>query len=154
MMMKAWKSVAAACALAVGALSVTSDDADARHRWRHHHRGGDAIAGAAIGFAAGALLSGAIAPRYGSGYGYGYRHRPYYGYGYRPYHYGGYYDYAPGYYVTPGVVRVPRYRTAPVYYRSGLSAHQQRCLARYRTYDVASDTYVANSRGERRYCRL
>lgn len=32
--------------------------------------------------------------------------------------------------------------------------HVNRCLARYRTYDPQSDTYIANNRGERRQCRL
>lgn len=37
---------------------------------------------------------------------------------------------------------------------SGGSSHQQRCAARYRTYDPRTNTYVANSAGERRVCRL
>lgn len=161
MLTRTWKSVAAACTLAIGAITVAPDPADAGYRYRHHRSsGGAAIAGAAIGFAAGALIAGAArnrgygygyggyAPRYGYGYGYGY---PAYGYG-RGYGYARPY-YGAGYYYEPVPRRV--YRAPRVYsYRAGLSSHQARCLARYRTYDVGSDTYIANSRGERRYCRL
>lgn len=34
------------------------------------------------------------------------------------------------------------------------SSQAQRCAARYRTYDPRTNTFVANSRGERRVCRL
>jgi len=34
------------------------------------------------------------------------------------------------------------------------SGSVQRCAARYRTYDPRTNTYVANSRGERRVCQL
>lgn len=74
------KITAAITALAIGAASVmAATPADAR--WRHHRGGGG---GAAIaGFAAGAILGGALAAN-----------RPYYG---RPYYYGGSYAYSPGY---------------------------------------------------------
>jgi hypothetical protein len=82
-----------AVALAVGTVAVSAGDASAQrfgHRggWGHHHggwghRGGGWGVGA--GFAAGALLGGALASR------------PYYGYG------PGYYDGDPGYYAAvPG----------------------------------------------------
>ncbi|WP_182086738.1 BA14K family protein [Aureimonas sp. ME7] len=40
-------------------------------------------------------------------------------------------------------------------YRGGASrAQAARCAARYRTYDARTNTYVANSAGERRVCNL
>lgn len=36
----------------------------------------------------------------------------------------------------------------------GGNSQAARCAARYRTYDPRSNTYVANSAGERRVCRL
>jgi hypothetical protein len=60
--MRMTKSIAAALALTMGAISFSSV-ADARHRHRH---GGDAVAAGIIGFGAGAILGGALAqPRYG-----------------------------------------------------------------------------------------
>jgi hypothetical protein len=87
--------LAAGLALTIGATSLVTT-ADARHRWRHHH--GDAFAAGALGFAAGAILSGAFAPRY----------RYYYD---EPYYYD---DYPRAYYYDE-----PRYyRPAPrIYYR-------------------------------------
>ncbi|WP_168990531.1 BA14K family protein [Aureimonas flava] len=43
---------------------------------------------------------------------------------------------------------------APAYSGSVSRAKIARCSARYRTYDPATNTYVANSAGERRYCNL
>ena len=93
------KLFAAGLALAIGATSLITT-ADARHRWRHNH--GDAFVAGALGFTAGALLSGAFAPRYG--------------YYYDDYPSAYYYD-EPEYYYAPA----PRvyYRQAPVFYRQG-----------------------------------
>ena len=61
--MRMTKSIAAALALTIGAVSF-SGAADARHRYRHG--GGDALAAGIIGFGAGAILGGALSqPRYG-----------------------------------------------------------------------------------------
>lgn len=46
--------------------------------------------------------------------------------------------------------RGPAYREGVVVSRSQI----ERCAARYRTYDPRTNTYVANSAGERRYCNL
>ena len=60
--MRFTKPIAAALALTIGATALAST-AEARHRHRHHH-GGDAFAAGILGFAAGALLTGALQPRY------------------------------------------------------------------------------------------
>ncbi len=104
-------------AAAVGtAFVLAAAPAQAQH-WRGHHHGGGGSIGAGIaGFAAGALIGGAIAggPYY-RGYGpdYGYDYAPEYGYGY-----------APG----PVVVE-----------RSGGVAY---CEQRYRSYDPSSGTFL------------
>jgi hypothetical protein len=91
------KMLAAGLALTIGATSLVTT-ADARHRWRHNH--GDAFAAGVLGFTAGAILSGAFAPRYRYDY---YDEYPYY-----------YDDYPRAYYYDE-----PRYyRPAPrIYYR-------------------------------------
>lgn len=70
------KITACVLALAIGALTLGATSADAQ-RWRgHHHRHGGWGVGA--GFAAGALLGGALAsrPYYGPGYYGGYAAAP------------------------------------------------------------------------------
>ena len=63
---------------------------------------------------------------------------------YRPgfrYHYGGYY-YANPWWVAPGFglsVTVPVHPAPPIH---ASSAHVEWCLGRFRSYDVASDTYL------------
>ena len=103
----------AAAALA-GAVALAAVPAQAQHHhggW-HHHGGG--WGGAAAGFAAGAIIGGALGAASG----------PYYDYG--PDYYGYDYDYAPG----PVVVE-----------RSGGGAEAY-CEQRYRSYDPASGTYL------------
>ena len=69
--MRFTKPFATALALSIGALSFAST-AEAGDRWKRHHRhnGGEAAAAGIIGFAAGAILGGALSgPRYyGGGY--------------------------------------------------------------------------------------
>lgn len=98
--------------LAAAALAASAAFAAAPAQARHHHGGG--WGGAAAGFAAGALIGGALGAASG----------PYYGYG--PDYYAYDYDYAPG----PVVVE-----------RSGGSAEAY-CEQRYRSYDPASGTYL------------
>jgi len=97
--------VASGLALTIAAASLVST-AEANHR-RHHH--GGAFAAGALGFAAGALLSGAFAPR-----GYYYDNYP-----------RGYYYEEPGYYYAPA----PRvyYRQAPVYHRQAPGYYYDPC---------------------------
>lgn len=83
--MRFMKTLAAGLALTIGATSLVGT-AEARHRNRH----GDAVAAGILGFAAGAILSGALArPRYYE-----------------------YYEPAPVYRAPPPVA----YNQAPVYY--------------------------------------
>jgi len=105
--------------------------------WRGGWGGHGWWGGPAAGFAAGAIIGGAIAasqPWYGYDY-YGYS-PSYYGYGYDPGYnnygydpgYNGYYDYgyvAPGGYVTAAPGRDVGY-----------------CMQRYRSYDPASGTFL------------
>jgi hypothetical protein len=69
--MRFTKPIATALALSVGALTFAGS-AEAGERWkrhRHHDNGGEAVAAGIIGFAAGAILGGALSqPRYGYGY--------------------------------------------------------------------------------------
>ncbi|WP_245413559.1 BA14K family protein [Mangrovicella endophytica] len=98
-----------------------------RRYYRHHHGHGDAVAAGVVGLAAGALIGGALAdrgPRYYDGYD-GYPEGRVY---YRP---------APRYYIDPPVS----------------SSHTARCEARYRTYDVRTDTFIGND-GRAHACRL
>ncbi len=124
------------------------------HRYRHG--GGDALAAGAIGLGVGALLGSAIASRPYSDdrfYGEGYYGNGYYG--------GGYYG-RPGVVLEGPVVRERRtYRAARAYddyrparrIRSSGYSHAEACAARYRTYDVETDTYIARP-GVVRRCRL
>ena len=85
-MLKTLTGVALAGVLAVGAVTASSQQAEA------HWRGGGAVAAGVVGgLAAGAIIGGALAPRYG----YGYYGGP--AYGYAPAYYGGYYG-GPAYY--------------------------------------------------------
>ena len=79
-MLKTLTGVALAGVLAVGAVTTTTQQAEA------HWRGGGAVAAGVVGgLAAGAIIGGALAyPRYGYGY---YGAPAYYGYG--PAYYGG-----------------------------------------------------------------
>jgi len=89
-MLKTLTGVALAGVLAVGAVTTTTQQAEA------HWRGGGAVAAGVVGgLAAGAIIGGALAyPRYG----YGYYGGP--AYGYAPAYYGGYGGYygGPAYY--------------------------------------------------------
>ncbi|WP_061933545.1 BA14K family protein [Aureimonas sp. AU22] len=122
--------------------------------WRHRDRSntGDVLLGGAVGLAAGALLGSALSqPRQPE-----------------------YYAPAPGYYEPPPrpvyvappsyedtIPAPPRYyqpRQARYYddygtYTRGGGSHVERCLARYRSYDPRSDTYVGYDGYERR-CNL
>lgn len=111
--MRYLKPIATALAVTVGALSYTGS-AEASHR-RHGHGGGDAAAAGIIGFAAGAILSGALAgPRY---------YQPRYGY-YEP----------EVVYVEPEPVYV---RPAPVYYElePWTPEWYAYCEAKYRSFN-------------------
>ena len=81
-MLKTLTGVALAGVLAIGAVTASSQQAEA------HWRGGGAVAAGVVGgLAAGAIIGGALAyPRYGYGYG-GYYGGP--AYGYAPAYYGG-----------------------------------------------------------------
>ena len=96
--MRFTKPIATALAVTLGAATFATS-ADASHRRHNHRGGGEAAAAGIIGFAAGAILGGALSqPRYGHGY---------YGGGY-----GGYYE-PDVVYVEPAPVYV---QPAPVYY--------------------------------------
>lgn len=118
--------------------------------YRHHDRGfrgGDALLGGAIGLGVGALLGSALAqPRPAPGYVDPYYGRPVYA--------------APAYRApAPVYVEPPSYRdTYPAprtvrYYDRSPSGHVERCLARYRSYDPRTDTFVGYDGYERR-CNL
>ena len=91
-MLKTLTGVALAGVLAVGAVTTTTQQAEA------HWRGGGAVAAGVVGgLAAGAIIGGALAyPRYGYGYGGYYGGGP--AYGYAPAYYGGGYYGGPAYY--------------------------------------------------------
>ena len=100
-----------AAALAASVAFAAAPAAQARH-WHGHHGGG--IGAGIAGFAAGALIGGAVAAGSGPYY---YRGGPYYGgYGY---------DYA------PDVVEVPAGGGAEAY-----------CEQRYRSYNPSTGTYL------------
>jgi MFS family permease len=126
--MRFLKPVAATMALTVAALTFTSS-AEARHRHRHH--GGSAAAAGIVGFAAGAILGGALAqPRY------------------RSYDY---YEPAPVYRAPPPVV----YRSAPVYYANPepwTAEWYAYCDARYRSFDPSTGLFYGFD-GEYHFCR-
>ena len=76
--MRYTKPIAAALAVTIAALSFATS-AEARHRRHHHRGGGDEIAAGLFGFAAGALLTGALSqPRYGAPSYYYYEPQPVY----------------------------------------------------------------------------
>ena len=101
-------TIAAALAASVAFATVP---AQARWHGGHSHRGGGFGAGVA-GFAAGALIGGALASR------------PYYGYDYGPDYYG--YGYAPG----------------PVVVEGASGGSEAYCEQRFRSYDPSSGTYL------------
>jgi hypothetical protein len=110
-MMIAKKFSLAAAALGV-ALTIAALPAQAQHRWHRGYGHGGAVGAGIAGFAAGALLGGAIAGSryydYDDGYGPG--------------------DYSYGY--APGVVVAP----------SGGNAEDY-CAQRFRSYNPATGTY-------------
>jgi hypothetical protein len=128
--MRFTKIIATALAVTVGALTFTGS-AEARHR--HHHHGGDALAAGAFGFAAGAIIGGALSqPRY-------YEPAPYY--------------YEPGpVYVQPAPVYV---QPAPVYYgrpAPWTDDWYAYCDSRYRSFDPRTGYFVGYD-GDYHFCR-
>jgi hypothetical protein len=103
------KTTATALALAIG-VTAFGGSAEARHR--HHH--GDALAAGIFGFAAGALLSSALAPRY-------------------------YYQPAPVYAAPPVV-----YGPTPAYYapEPWTSDWYSYCSSRYRSFDPQTGYFL------------
>lgn len=112
---------------------------------------GRGYVGAGIGLAAGAIIGGAILnatqPRYGYGYGYGYDQ------GYNAHGYdNGYNAYGQGYGggYEPGYVEAPQYSYGQGYaprraYRQSYvvtGSDPAYCQQRYRSYDLASGTYL------------
>jgi hypothetical protein len=97
--------------LTIGATALAST-AEARHR--HHHGHGDALAAGIFGFAAGAILSSAFAPRY-------------------------YYQPAPVYAAPP-----PVYGPTPAYYapQPWTSQWYSYCSSRYRSFDPQTGYFV------------
>ena len=121
-----YRKAAIATAVALVTALAAATPASARGGW-HHHGGG--WRGAGIGFAAGALIGGALASRpYGYGGGYGGYGGPYYG----SYAYGG------------GPVVVDEGYAAP-------DRSDQYCSQRYKSYDPASGTYLGYD-GDRHPC--
>lgn len=112
------KTTAAALAFAIGATSFVAS-AVARHR--HHH--GDALAAGIFGFAAGAILSSALAPRY-------------------------YYQPAPVYAAPPVI-----YGTTPAYYapEPWTSDWYSYCSSRYRSFDPQTGYFLGYD-GNYRFC--
>ena len=130
--MRFMKPVATALAVTVGALTFATS-AEAGHRHRHHRGGGDAAAAGIIGFAAGAILGGALSgPRYGHGY---------YGGGYEP----------EVVYVEPAPVYV---RPAPVYYavEPWTPEWYDYCESKYRSFNPSTG-YFKGYDGRFHLCR-
>jgi len=138
------KPIATALALSVGALTVSTAEAGDRGRrhHRHHNNGGEAAAAGIIGFAAGAILGGALSqPRYGNGY---YDDR--------------YYD--DGYYAQPDVVYVQPRRVytqrRPPTYAYALEPWSPEwyayCESEYRSFEPSTGYYVTYG-GKYRFCR-
>jgi hypothetical protein len=131
------KPVAATLALAVSALAF-ANPAEAGHRFRHHHND---LAVGAIGFAAGAILGGALAsPRYSAPY---------------------YYEQAPVYvapspvYVAPEPVYVaPRVYPGPVYYsrEPWSEGWYSYCGQRYRSFDLRTGYFMGYD-GRAHFCQ-
>ena len=143
--MRFTKTIAAALAVSVGALSFASSaDARARH-WGngghhgshhgfhhhgHHHNGFNGGA-ALFGFAAGAFLGSALSyPCYGCGYGNGY------GYGY------GGYGYAPA----------PVYAAPVVVYQPWTPTWFSYCRGKYRSFNGSTGHYLGYD-GDYHFCR-
>jgi len=119
------------CAKATFASSAEAGD----RRWRHHrHNGGEAAAAGIIGFAAGAILGGALSgPRYYS--------RGYYDRGYYNDDYYGYYGEPDVVYVEPAPVYVqpqPVYRYAMEPWTPEWYAY---CDAKYRSFNADTGYY-------------
>jgi hypothetical protein len=123
------KSIAAALAVAIGAVSfATSAEAGRRH---HHHHGGDALAAGIFGFAAGALITSLAQPRYV----------------YDPY----YYQPAPVYAQPPvySYQPAPVYNTHPAPWTPEWYAY---CDNRYISFDSRTG-YFYGYDGEYHFCR-
>ena len=130
--MRFTKTIAAALALSVGALTFAGS-AEARdrdrgdHRWRHHdrhHHSGAPYAAGAFGFAAGAILGSALSqPRY-------------------------YYEPAPVYvaprYVAPAYVQPSYVYAAPSPWTPGWYAY---CEDRYRSFNPRTGYFVGYDGG-------
>jgi hypothetical protein len=129
--MRFMKPIAATLALAIGVVSL-STAAEARHR--HRHSGGDALAAGIFGFAAGAIISGALSqPRYP-------RYR--------------YYEPAPVY-IAPPPPRVYYYQPAPVYYggpEPWTPEWYAYCDARYRSFNLRTGYFLGYD-GQYHFCR-
>lgn len=131
--MRFMKPVATALAVTVGALTF-APSAEAGHRHRHHRGGGDAAAAGIIGFAAGAILGGALsAPRYGHGH-----------------HGGGYYE-PDVVYVEPAPVYV---QPAPAYYavEPWTAEWYAYCESKYRSFNPSTG-YFKGYDGQFHLCR-
>jgi BA14K-like protein len=115
---------------AVAAIFIAAAPAQAQ-RW---HRGGEGVAAGIAGFAAGAVIGGALASQ----------PRPYgYGYGDGAYGEPGYYEPAYG---APAGYGGPAYGAAP-----GGGDDEAYCQSRYRSYDPASGTFLGYD-GQRHPC--
>ena len=133
--MRFTKTIAAALALSVGALTLAGSaearDRD-RHHWRHHdrhHHSGAPYAAGAFGFAAGAILGSALSqPRY-------------------------YYEPAPVYvaprYVAPTYVQPSYVYAAPAPWTPGWYTY---CQDRYRSFDPRTGYFVSYEGGYR-FCQ-
>lgn len=126
----------AVLAAAVGATTLaTIPTASADHRYRHRHRGGDAVAAGVIGLAAGALIGGALAqPRYRE-----------------PVYYDDYYEPRP---VRRYEYVRPAYRER-VYVRGSLEPWSREwyryCENRYRSFDSRTGTFMGYD-GREHFC--
>jgi len=127
--MRLMKPTAAVLATAIAALSFSSAaQADYRYRhYRHHHNGGDALAAGIFGFAAGAIVAGALSqPRYY------------------------YYDEAPVYYAPPPPPVA--YQPVTAYYQPWTPEWYAYCEDRYRSFN--DDTgYFYGFDGKYHFCR-
>jgi hypothetical protein len=94
--------------------------------------------GPAAGFAAGAIIGGALTAPY-------YYHYPYYSYGYGPGYYAYGYPYYGGHYYPPAAA--PGYGYAP---QAG-NGYATNCAERFRSFDPATGTYLGYD-GQRHHC--
>jgi hypothetical protein len=141
--MRFMKPVATALAVTVGALTFATS-AEAGHRHRHHRGGGEAAAAGIIGFAAGAILGGALSgPRYDHGYHSG-------GYYDGGYYNGGYYE-PEAVYVEPAPVYV---QPAPAYYavEPWTPEWYDYCESKYRSFNPSTG-YFKGYDGQFHLCR-